>query len=245
MEERAVAIETADGPMQGFLALPQSREARPGVVVAQEAFGVNEHIREVCRRLANEGYAALAPELYHRARPGTVFEYGDFAALRPLLNDLSNDGIETDLKAAIAFLRREPRVGKSPVSAVGFCMGGFVAFLAACRTDVAAGVCFYGGGIVRQRPGAKMTPLLGEAGRIDCPVLGLFGEEDASIPMEDVAQLRERLAALGKVAEIITYPGAGHGFFCDRRDSYRPKAAKDAWRRTLAWLEAVGSSRRP
>jgi carboxymethylenebutenolidase len=245
MEECVVSIETEDGPMQGFLALAPGREARPGVVVAQEAFGVNEHIRDVCRRLAGEGYAALAPELYHRARPGAVFEYGDFAAVRPLLNDLSNDGIETDLKAAITFLRREPRVGESPVSAVGFCMGGFVAFLAACRTDVAASVCFYGGGIVRPRPGAKMTPLLGEAGRIGCPVLGLFGEEDASIPMEDVAQLHERLAALGKAAEIVTYPGAGHGFFCDRRDSYRPEAAKDAWRRTLAWLEAAGGFRRP
>ncbi|MGE5277769.1 MAG: dienelactone hydrolase family protein [Acidobacteriota bacterium] len=245
MEERAVSIETADGPMPGFLAQPPGRDACPGVVVAQEAFGVNEHIRDVCRRLAAEGYVALAPELYHRAGPGTVFEYGDFAAVRPVLAELTNDGIETDLKAAIAFLRRQPRRAGAPVAAVGFCMGGFVAFLAACRTDVASSVCFYGGGIVRQRPGAKMTPLLDEAGRIGCPVLGLFGEEDASIPMEDVALLRQRLAALGKAAEIVTYPGAGHGFFCDRRDSYRPEAAKDAWRRTLAWLEAAGASRKP
>lgn len=225
--------------MAGFFALPPGGEECPGVVVLQEAFGVNDHIRDVCRRLAAEGCAALAPELYHRAGPHRVFDYGDFGAVRPLLNDLSNDGLETDLEAAIGFLRGEPRVEKSLVSAVGFCVGGFVAFLTACRTDVAASVCFYGGGIVRRRPGARMTPLLAEAGRIRCPVLGLFGGDDASIPAEDVAALSDRLAALGKPAEIVTYPGAGHGFFCDRRDSYRPEAAKEAWRRTLAWLETV------
>ncbi|HEY3203580.1 MAG TPA: dienelactone hydrolase family protein [Thermoanaerobaculia bacterium] len=236
MDERTVSIPTPDGEMSGFFVVPRSPATRSAVVVAQEAFGVNDHIRDVCRRLAGDGHAALAPQLYHRTRRNVVIDYGNFEAARTYLNELTNEGIEIDVKASVGFLRREPAVGTSPVSAIGFCMGGFVAFLAACRTDVDASVCFYGGGIVHARPGAQMTPLLDEADRIQCPLLGLFGEEDPSIPPEDVAAIRDRLASLGKKAEIVYYPGAGHGFFCDQRSSYRPDAAKDAWRRTLEWL---------
>lgn len=236
MAAETVSIETPNGEMAGFLVLPAETEPRPAVLVAQEAYGVDAHIRDVCRRLADAGHVALAPELYHRAGRHLAFDYRDFESARPLLNGLTNAGLEADLHAAIGFLHAEPRVGLSPVSALGFCVGGFVAFLAACRTEVAASVCFYGGGIVRARPGAKMRPLLEEADRIHCPLLGLFGEEDASIPADDVEAIRGRLARLGKTAEIVLYPGAGHGFFCDRRESYRPDAARDAWRRALAWL---------
>jgi carboxymethylenebutenolidase len=239
MDERTVSISTPDGEMSAFFVAPRTRATRSAVLVAQEAFGVNDHIRDVCRRLAGEGHAALAPQLYHRTGRNVVIDYGNFEAARTYLNELTNAGIEIDVRASVGFLRQEPAVGASPVSAIGFCVGGFVAFLAACRTDVDASVCFYGGGIVRARPGAKMAPLLEEADGIRCPLLGLFGEEDASIPPEDVAAIRDRLATLGKKAEIVTYPGAGHGFFCDQRSSYRPDAAKDAWRRTLAWLPGI------
>ncbi|HWC64586.1 MAG TPA: dienelactone hydrolase family protein, partial [Thermoanaerobaculia bacterium] len=237
MTEDRIVIDTPDGPMEAHRAAPPDGERGPAVVVLQEAFGVDDHVRSVCRRFAREGYVALAPELYHREGAGRTFGYEDFAAVRPTMATLTNDGIAADLRAAIAALRADPSVDGSRIAAVGFCMGGFAAFLAACRTDVAAAVCFYGGGIVRERPGMKIRPLLPEADRIARPVLAFFGAEDASIPAADVEAIGARLRELGKTFEIVTYPGAGHGFFNDERSSYRADAAVDAWQRTLDWLE--------
>lgn len=244
MAESTVSLPTPDGAMNAFLVTPAGGGKMPGIVVAQEAFGVNGHIREICRRLAASGYAALAPELYHREGPGLEFAYSDYEACRPRLAALTNDGIEVDVNAAMGCLRSLPQVDPARVGVIGFCMGGFVAFLAACRTDVAAAVSFYGGGIVRPRPAARMTPILGEADRISCPILCLFGAEDASIPAEDVQQIRERLRSLSKRNEVVTYPNAGHGFLCEERSSYSPVAAEDAWKKTLAWFaELLGRQR--
>jgi carboxymethylenebutenolidase len=236
MIESRVVVETPDGPMEGHFSLPDRGARVPGILVAQEAFGVNAHIQRVCRRLADAGYAALAPELYHREGNGIVVDYSDFEKARLLLGTLTNDGLGNDLLSALSFLDAHPTVDPVHIGIVGFCVGGYVAFLAACRTHVSAAVSFYGGGIVTERPKAKLAPLLSEAERIRCPVLGLFGEEDASISLADVAAVRERLSSLGKVSEIVTYPGAGHGFFCEERPSYRKDAAADAWKRTLYWF---------
>ncbi len=237
MSETRVVIETPEGPMEGHFELPEGAPRAPGILVAQEAFGVNEHIRGVCRRLAGAGYAALAPELYHRQGSGIVVDYSDFDRVRPLLGSLTADGLTSDLLSALSFLDAHPAVDPARIGIVGFCVGGYVSFLAACRTHVSAAVCFYGGGIVTPRPTSKLPPLLSEAGRIRCPVLSLFGEEDASIPLSDVDAIRSTLSALGKDYGIVTYPGAGHGFFCELRPSYREEAAADAWRRTLDWLD--------
>lgn len=237
MSESRVVIETPEGPMEGHFELPEGATRSPGILVAQEAFGVNEHIRGVCRRLAGAGYAALAPELYHRQGSGIVVDYGDFDRARPLLASLTADGLTSDLLSALSFLDAHPGVDPARIGIVGFCVGGYVSFLAACRTHVSAAVCFYGGGIVTPRPTSSLPALLSEAGRIRRPVLGLFGEEDASIPLSDVEAIRSTLSALGKDYGIVTYPGAGHGFFCELRPSYRKEAAADAWRRTLDWLE--------
>jgi len=237
MTEDSIVIDTPDGPMEAHRAAPPDGDRSPAVVVLQEAFGVDDHVRSVCRRFAREGYVAVAPELYHREGAGRTFGYDDFGAVRPHLAALTNDGIASDVGAALATLRADPAVDAGRVAAVGFCAGGFAAFLAACRTDVAAAVCFYGGGIVRERPGMKLQPLLPEAGRIACPVLAFFGAEDASIPSADVDAIGARLRELGRDFEIVVYPGAGHGFFNDERSSYRAEAAVDAWQRTLEWLE--------
>ncbi|HKB69609.1 MAG TPA: dienelactone hydrolase family protein [Thermoanaerobaculia bacterium] len=237
MTEDRIVIETPDGPMEAHRAAPPDGDRGPAVVVLQEAFGVDDHVRSVCRRFAREGYVALAPELYHREGSGRTFGYDDFAAVRPHLAALTNDGIASDIRAALGAVRADRSVDGARVAAVGFCAGGFAAFLAACRTDVAAAVCFYGGGIVRERPGMKLAPLLPEAAGVSCPVLAFFGAEDASIPAADVEAIGARLRALGKTFEIVSYPGAGHGFFNDERSSYRADAAVDAWQRTLDWLE--------
>jgi carboxymethylenebutenolidase len=236
MTEDGVTIPTPDGPMAAFRALPARGEPAPAVLVFAEAYGVDDHIESVCRRFARAGYVAIAPELYHREGRGITAGYDDFDRVRPLLATLTNAGIEIDARAALAFLRSDAAVSPTRIAAVGFCIGGFAAFLAACRTDVAASICFYGGGIAQKRPGRGIEPLLDEAGAIARPVLAFFGADDTSIPAADVDAISERLHRLGKTFEIVVYPEAGHGFFNDARTSYRADAAVDAWNRTLVWL---------
>ncbi|MGH9442314.1 MAG: dienelactone hydrolase family protein [Thermoanaerobaculia bacterium] len=236
MSESRVVVETPDGPMEGYFALP-GREGRfPAVLVAQEAFGVNGHIESVCRRLAERGYAAFAPELYHRQGSGIALDYSNFDGVRPYLGALTNEGLESDLASAMSFLDAHPAIDPARIGIVGFCVGGYVSYFAACRTHVSAAVCFYGGGIVTPRAKSRLSALLGESERIRCPVLGLFGEDDASIPLSDVEAIRSRLTELGKEHEIVAYPRAGHAFFCEQRPSFRPEIAADAWKRTLDWL---------
>jgi carboxymethylenebutenolidase len=236
LRESTVTLETADGSMKAFQVLPESDSPAPAVIVAQEAFGVNEHIRDVCRRFAREGYVALAPDMYHRSGDMLAFAYDDPARRAPF-SQLTNEGIESDVNAAIAHLGDLPEADPGRIGIAGFCVGGFMAFLAACRTDVATAICFYGGGIVNPREGLKLEPLLLEADRIKVPVLCLFGEKDASIPLAEVEAIRSRLAMQPREHEVHVYPGAEHGFFCDERGSYDAEAADDAWRRTVQWLE--------
>jgi carboxymethylenebutenolidase len=234
LTETTVAL--GDG-MQGFLVKPQQGAAStPAIIVAMEAFGVNSHIREICRRLAREGYVALAPDFYHRTGAMLTYAYEDPKRREPFAQ-LTNEGIEADLNAAIEHLEAIDGVDAARIGIVGFCVGGFMAFLAACRTDVATAVCFYGGGIVNPREGLKLEPLLNESANIKVPVLMLFGEKDASIPMSDVEAIRSRLGMQPRQHEVVVYPGAEHGFNCDERASFHADASKDAWSRTLQWLE--------
>jgi carboxymethylenebutenolidase len=197
---------------------------------------VTGHIEDVCRRLAEAGYVALAPELFHRDGADLVGDYSDFAKIRPLFIKLTNDGIAMDVDATLAAARARDDVDPARVGIVGFCVGGFSAFLAACRTDVAAAVCFYPGGLVNARPGLALTPPLAEADRIRRPVLIFFGDNDQSIPPSDVDSVRARLGELGVKHELHVYAGAQHGFFCDQRPSYHPDAAAQAWTRMTSWL---------
>jgi carboxymethylenebutenolidase len=116
-------------------------------------------------------------------------------------------------------------------------MGGFASFLAACRTDVATAVCFYPGGLVKKRQGIGFEPILSEAANIKSPILLLFGDQDQGIPADEVAAVGRTLSGLGKKQEVVVYPGAGHGFFCDQRPSYHEPSSIDAWKRVTRWLE--------
>ena len=224
------------GSMDAFLVKPEGLGSGPAVIVAMEAFGVNSHIKEVCRRLAREGYVVIAPDFYHRTGKMLTYAYED-PKRREAFSQLTNDGIEADVNAALAYLSALDQVDRGRIGIVGFCVGGFMAFLAACRTEVATAVCFYGGGIVNHREGLKLEPILGEADNMKAPVLMLFGEKDSSIPMSDVEAIRNRLGIQTREHEIVVYPGAEHGFNCDERASFHPEAAKDAWDRTILWLE--------
>jgi len=236
MNEESVPLTTQDGAMDAAVVRPDGEGPFPAVVVAQEAFGVNDHIRDVCRRFAREGYLALAPELFHRSGRGVNVAYDDLPSVYAHLAALTNAGLEQDLRACFDYLRRRPEVVGTRIGLVGFCMGGFSAFLGACRLDPAATVSFYGGGIVRPRVQSKLAPLLGEVAGIGSPILCLFGAEDQGIPPTDVEAVRHALDALEVGHEVVVYPGAGHGFFCDQRPVFNRDAAADAWRRTLAWF---------
>ena len=231
-----VTLDTPDGPMRLYEAQPvESRNPTAAVIVIQEAFGVNDHIEDVTRRVADAGYHAVTPALFHRAGGGTA-PYDDFSKVLPFFENLTDDAILVDVDAAIAHLNAAG-FSNDKIGIVGFCMGGRVTFLVAARRRLGAAVGFYGGGIVTARF-PQFPPLIGEASSLQTPWLGLFGDADGGIPIEDVEQLRAALDAASPAEhEIVRYPGAEHGFHCDVRPSYDEASAKDAWSRTLGWFE--------
>jgi carboxymethylenebutenolidase len=227
-----ITVETADGPMECYEATPDG-DARGAVIVIQEAFGVNEHIQDVTRRAAAAGYHAIAPALFHRAGGGTA-AYDDFASVLPLFEGVSDDGVLVDVDATIAHFH-ERGFASEKIGIVGFCFGGRVTFLVAARRAIGAAVGFYGGGIASKGM-LPFDPLIGEAATLQTPWLGLFGDADAGIPVDDVEALRTALASAPVPTDVVRYPGAEHGFHCDARASHHPQAAADGWLRTLAWF---------
>jgi carboxymethylenebutenolidase len=204
-----------------------------GVVVVQEAFGVNDHIEDVARRFAAEGWLAVAPHLFHRSGDPKL-GYGDMSQVMPHMQALTAEGVLADVDAAIDHLTGAG-IPPGRIGIVGFCMGGTVALVTAARRDLGAAVSFYGGGVTEGRFG--FGPLVEEATGLRAPWLGLYGDLDQGIPVEGVEQLRAAAASSGQETELVRYPEAGHGFHCDQRDSYEPKSAQDAWARTLAWFD--------
>jgi carboxymethylenebutenolidase len=177
----------------------------------------------------------MAPHMFHRAGGGTA-PYGEFEKVLPLYKGLTDAGILDDVDATLAALA-ERGIDAAHTGIVGFCFGGRVTFLVALARRLGAAVGFYGGGIVTGRF-PQFPPLVGDAGRLQTPWLGLFGDQDHSIPADDVEQLRTALKATSVDNEIVRYPDAGHGFHCDQRPDYNADAAADGWRRTLAWFDS-------
>jgi carboxymethylenebutenolidase len=219
--------------MRLYEAVPLS--PRAAVNVVQEAFGVNGHIEDITRRLAEKSYHAVAPDLFHRTGGGTV-PYEALDQIPPLLQVLTDAGLLRDIDAVLDHLNGTG-FGPQGVGIVGFCMGGRVTFLVALSRRVGAAVTFYGGGIVNTLlPGAPA--LVERANELQTPWLGLFGDLDAVIPVDGVERLRQSLGAVSTPWEIVRYPHADHGFHCDERPSYNADASADAWDRTQRWLDA-------
>ena len=237
MPDQHLTVTTADGPMEVYEAKPDGA-ARQAVVVIQEAFGINQHIQDVTRRFAAAGYHAAAPALFHRAGGGSIDDYDnlDFNQLLALFEGVTDDGILVDVDAALGVLDDAGFSGEQ-IGIVGWCFGGRVTFLTAARRTLGAAVGFYGGGIVSAGH-LPFPPLLDEVASLRTPWLGLFGDQDASIPVEDVEKLRAELQRAPVDTDIVRYPAAGHGFHCDRRADYHEASARDAWSRTLAWFDA-------
>jgi carboxymethylenebutenolidase len=193
--------------------------AKKGVVVIQEIFGVNHHIRTVCDRLAAAGYAALAPALFDRIEPGFQSGYSgeEISAAMRFVKNPDFGAFLRDTTAAVAEL-----TSVGPVSMMGFCLGGTVAFAAACNLDgLVSAVCFYGGSIAKM---ADQKP--------KCPTQMHFGALDTHIPLSDIEMIRKKRPE----CEIHVYPSADHGFNCDERGSYNKEAATLAWQRSMDWI---------
>jgi carboxymethylenebutenolidase len=232
MPVTTIELETHDGVMPTFRARPDGT-ARGAVVVIQEAFGLTEHIGSITERLADAGWYAVAPALFHR-QGSPVFGYDDFAAVGPVMGELTAGGITTDLAAAFEHTGSEG-FALAHTGTVGFCMGGAVALYAATLRSIGAAVTFYGGGVATGRFG--LPSLVELAPTLQAPWLGLYGDLDQAIPVDDVEQLRTAAGRAPVETEIVRYPEAGHGFNCDARDSFHPASAADAWSRTLAWFD--------
>jgi carboxymethylenebutenolidase len=233
MQISDLALDTADGPMRLYSCVPEGG-ARRAMIVIQEAFGVNDHIEDVTRRFADAGYHAVAPALFHRAGGGTA-PYDDFEKVFPLFEGLTDAGLAMDVGAAVDHLRAQGFDDRA-IGIVGFCMGGRVTFLVALEVALGAAVGFYGGGIVTGRF-PQFPPLVDRAGELKTPWLGIFGDLDGSIPVEDVERLRARLGEVDVPTEVLRYATAEHGFHCDVRPSYNAEASTDAWARALAWFQ--------
>ncbi len=228
-----IVIDTDDGPMPVFEALPDG-EPKGAVVVIQEAFGLTAHIQDIARRLADDGWRAVAPALFHR-QGSPVLAYDDMEKVMELMSQIDAAGITADLEASFDFLEAAG-FSLARMGIVGFCMGGTVAFVGATLRPLGAAVTFYGGGVGEGRFG--FPPLIDLAPALQSPWLGLYGDLDQSIPVDQVEALRAATAKLAVPTEIVRYPDAQHGFNCnDRPAVYHPTAAHDAWQRTLEWFD--------
>ena len=217
--------------MGGYLARPTDGTARPGVLVFMEIFGVNSHIRDVVERVAREGYVALAPDFFHRTGPGVDYGYDQtgFTEGIKLLGALKADEVVADGRAALSFLKRQNFVKGDRLGAMGFCIGGHVTYLTACETEIKAAASFYGGGIAKEQGLGGAASTIGRTNKISGKILCLFGEKDPLIPPTEIDAIRAELKKNNVRNEVVVYPGADHGFFCDQRGTYEKSAADDAW----------------
>jgi carboxymethylenebutenolidase len=233
-----VALKVIDGTeMRGWTARPAASGSHPGLIVFQEAFGVNAHIRDVTERFAREGYVVIAPELFHRTAPGFEARYDDFPSTVPHMSALRNEAMEADEHAAYDWLLENIGTTAS-ISAIGYCMGARAAFLAGLALPLAGAISYYGGGIA---PNATNPGLLGRAAELRCPVLLFWGGKDKHIPTDQRRAVNDALTAAGKKFVDMEISDADHGFFCDGRASYSTTAAALAWPLTLAFLRTHGA----
>ena len=224
-----LVLSVADGTqMHAYTAFPAQAGPAPGIILFQEAFGVNQHIRSVADRLAAAGYVVVAPELFHRtAAPGLEIAYTDFPSAAPHFQGITPDGLAQDARAAYDWLQAQPQVQPGKIGAIGFCLGGRVAFLANAKLPLQAAVSYYGGGL---------HTLAGLAPELHAPQLFFWGGLDQHISQEQRTQIVDAVDAAGKpyANTVISY--ADHGFNCDARASYNPDAATEAWALTLAFF---------
>lgn len=229
MNENITISVQDSNEMGAYVVTPEGKGPFPAVILWQEAFGVNEHIRDVAHRLAGLGYLTIAPELFHRsADPGQVFDYGDFSKVMPHYQVLDAEKMENDTRATYTWLVARENVLKDRIGCIGFCLGGRVSFIANAALPLAAAISYYGGS----------THLhAGLAANLHGPHLFFWGGKDKHILPEHVKTVIDAVHDAGKAYVNVSFSYAEHAFFCDARSSYHPEAAREAWSLTTAFLK--------
>jgi carboxymethylenebutenolidase len=234
-----VKIPVKDGEIPAYRAMPAKGGPFPTVVVIQEIFGVHEHIKDLCRRLAHSGYFAVAPALY--ARQGDVLQMTDVREIiSKVVSKVPDAEVASDLDATVAWAHKQKQANTRKLAVTGFCWGGRQTWLYAIHNPhVKAAVAWYGpvAGNTDELHPKRVMDLLPE---LKVPLLGLYGAADEGIAVADVEKVRDEAKRLHKQVEIRIYPDTPHGFNADYRPSYRPEAAKDGWKRMLAWFKSHG-----
>lgn len=225
-------LKVADGTiMDAYAALPGGNSNGAGILVFQEAFGVNPYIRDIAERFAALGFTALAPELFHRTAPGFEGSYDDFEAVRVHVSALQTSDLEADARAAFEWLSTQEAVDPKRIASIGFCMGGRVSYIANASVPLRAAISFYG----------SVPPNLMEmAGRQHGPLLMFWGGKDRHILPEQYRAVADALSQQGKTHEQVVFSQADHGFFCDQRAAFEPGAAAQSWAMTKEFLRAFG-----
>jgi len=234
-----VKIPTGDGEIPAYRAMPSEGGPFPTILVVQEIFGVHEHIKDVCRRLAKLGYFALAPELY--ARQGDVSGLTNIQQIvSEVVSKVPDAQVMGDLDAAVAYAKGTGKADTARLGITGFCWGGRITWLyAAHNPSVKAGVAWYGRLV---GDSSALTPKhpVDVAANLKAPVLGLYGGADQGIPVATIDRMKEACRAAGKTCEFIVFPDAPHAFHADYRPSYRAEPAQDGWKRLQDWFRQHG-----
>jgi carboxymethylenebutenolidase len=242
LEAGEVSVPTPEGkPIPAYRAMPAEGGPFPVVLVVQEIFGVHEHIKDICRRLAKLGYFAIAPEMYYRQ--GDVSKLTNIPDIIPIVAKVPDSQVLSDLDAAVAYAKSTGKADTSRLAITGFCWGGRIVWLySAHNPDLKAGVAWYGRLIAQPGQENPLQPKypIDVIGSLHAPVLGLYGEADQGIPVASVEKMRAALKEANKPAEIVLYPNTPHAFYADYRPSYRKEPAEDGWKRMLAWFKKYG-----
>ena len=233
-----VKVPVKDGEIPAYRAMPFRGGPFPTVLVVEEVFGVHEHIKDICRRLAKIGYFAIAPELY--ARLGDVTKMTSIEQILSVVDRAPDTQTLSDLDATVAYAKSTGKADTAKLAITGFCRGGRTVWMyAAHNPKLKAAVAWYGPLAEKPTPAMPKSPL-DIAGEVRAPVLGLYGGKDQGITQDQVEKMRAELKAAGKKTEIVVYPDADHGFNADYRPSYNKAAAEDGWKRMLAWFKRYG-----
>jgi carboxymethylenebutenolidase len=239
LEAGEVKIPVKDGEIPAYRAMPNKGGPFPVVLVVQEIFGVHEHIKDICRRLAKLGYLAVAPEMY--ARQGDVSKETDIQKLiSTVVNKVPDNQVMSDLDSAVAWAKSSGKGDTSKLAITGFCWGGRIVWLySAHNPNVKAGVAWYGR-LVGQADELHPKHPLDIVADLKAPILGLYGGADTGIPTDTVEKMRKALKDANKPSEIVLYPDTPHAFYADYRPSYRKEQAEDGWNRLKKWFKDHG-----
>lgn len=241
--EEEFVIPRPSGSLPVFCTGPEENAPHPAIILVHEIFGLNEHIRDVARRLARESFVVYAPDLFAYA-PNLPSDHNDLSSMRDVWASIPDEQLIGDLQAVFSRARASEKVEPRAIGTLGFCMGGAIAYIFACRTPLLAWVVdFYGRIYYKDITERKLRHPIAYTGGLHCPFLGLFAGLDELITEEHIEHLKKKFKELGKSFQIKVYGNAKHAFFNDQREHYHYDAANDAWMLALAFMAAQADQR--